>query len=474
MDFEAVVDVSSKVKLTGADAGEASAKPTLGRRGRPKKAQTKDEAGAIDAEPLEANMIPMLRPKKSETNQRPTKADAEIEAAVNPTAVHRDRPRKSDINHDADSNVKGTASIDIDSNVAKPARKSRGRHRKSDAKIDSDVELGLASTSFDDGLDVPDVSAKPASSSGRPRKSNVKRVAVTGEAEADVDISFDLSSDVVVKPAPKPRGRPRKPDVNNEADDTNADSSFKTTVHSAPGRIRGRPKKDAEPAKSAPADQPSDQPRKSEVDSIDGSMDIDKPINGDESYPTNPDPSVWMDSAVDDVSLSGPSPIIKAPALQDFVGEYQVTCRTLKENWPEEIDQLNLDISVATDGDEMLAASFDFGVIEGTMRLALSEKKLNRFIQRQEHHEQSEFVVSDILDDKENDDDITESSLYSPLTGTGSASATEQDGNEITSNGKRKATDPAPGQQNRKSKIAKALPRIYFTNRGRWHEMTMT
>ncbi|KUI56172.1 Origin recognition complex subunit 4 [Cytospora mali] len=111
----------------------------------------------------------------------------------------------------------------------------------------------------------------------------------------------------------------------------------------------------------------------------------------------------------------------KAPVkVASIVGGYAITCEAISTEWPDQGDDLGLDISESsTPG--VYEGSFDFGILEGAMVFSSDEALLNSYVK---------MLEADGLDESSDEDDEDEDEDEDEPTITG---------------GKRKATSTARG-----------------------------
>jgi hypothetical protein len=64
--------------------------------------------------------------------------------------------------------------------------------------------------------------------------------------------------------------------------------------------------------------------------------------------------------------------------LTDVVGTYEISCEEVEGNWPDAVEDMHISIAALPNTRSMLIASFDLGIIEGTMILAADEDTLDR------------------------------------------------------------------------------------------------
>ncbi|EFE45149.1 conserved hypothetical protein [Trichophyton verrucosum HKI 0517] len=151
---------------------------------------------------------------------------------------------------------------------------------------------------------------------------------------------------------PRKRGRPPKNGIA-------AQSKSKTDASgaSASAKKRGRPRKDASDGDGADASPPARGRPKKDADAksngAKGTTGTGTPGRGRGRPPANP--------------------------LQKFLGSFALECAAVSDEWPDQCDSMDMSIS-ASDLDPCgMVASFNLGIVEGTMLLALTQDELNAF-----------------------------------------------------------------------------------------------
>ncbi|KAK0612807.1 hypothetical protein B0T17DRAFT_384665 [Bombardia bombarda] len=288
----------------------------------------------------------------------------------NLTSRKRGRPRKSDIRDDNDASISEhpNDSDMVDEIDKNSAPRKRGRPRKSDIK-DNDASTSQpldAAKVMNKIVETPTLRKR-----GRPRRSDIK------DSDTSASRRPDATKEIVDKvdrsPSLRKRGRPRKSDV---GDDNLSISQLPNTtkvadkaVQKLTSRKRGRPRKsDLKTAETV-----SHSLNTKEVG------DIDSP----QPYKNN--------NLVNLVSTY----MIKFPENEDGGKGPETPTAMLR------ITLAGADV----DDEDMLSAVFNFNFVQGTMRLAASKQRLEKFIadqQREEVRDRSELVE---LDDIQKSDD---------------------------------------------------------------------
>ena len=128
----------------------------------------------------------------------------------------------------------------------------------------------------------------------------------------------------------------------------------------------------------------------------------------------------------------------KGPKTHSLVGSYIVRCKEIEEQWPDQADDLNLDIS-QSDEPGIFEASFEFGVLEGVMIISAEEDALERYCSQLDREAEPEW-------DEEDDDEYETESARKPTTGS-----------------KRKAEAPqGQGRPTKKSNSGAVQPHTYL------------
>ncbi|EFE32246.1 uncharacterized protein ARB_00768 [Trichophyton benhamiae CBS 112371] len=146
---------------------------------------------------------------------------------------------------------------------------------------------------------------------------------------------------------PRKRGRPPKNGIA-------AQSKSKTDASgaSASAKKRGRPRKDASDGDGADASPSARGRPKKEADAKSNGAK-GTPGRGRGRPPANP--------------------------LQKFLGSFALECAAVSDEWPDQCESMDMSIS-ASDLDPCgMVASFNLGIVEGTMLLALTQDELNAF-----------------------------------------------------------------------------------------------
>ncbi|EZF34549.1 hypothetical protein TMEN_7228 [Trichophyton mentagrophytes] len=152
---------------------------------------------------------------------------------------------------------------------------------------------------------------------------------------------------------PRKRGRPPK---NGIAAQSKSKTDAPRTA-SASAKKRGRPRKEASDGDGADAS-PSARGRPKK--------DADAKSNGNGAKGSTGTPGRGR----------GRPP---ANPLQKFLGSFALECAAVSDNWPDQCDTMDMAIS-ASDLDPCgMIASFNLGIVEGTMLLALTQDELNAF-----------------------------------------------------------------------------------------------
>lgn len=181
----------------------------------------------------------------------------------------------------------------------------------------------------------------------------------------------------MAKEAPKKRGRPRK-----------SDAAVATASPAAAPKRRGRPPKSPATASSQSAVSPAPKKRsrlpKASSASV-GVAAVNKVTKRRGRPPKTPSTSAGAaankvsQKKVGTKSGSGAS-------TATIIGGYAISCKAIKEEWPDQGDDLALDINNSnTPG--VFEASFDFGILEGAMVLSKSETLLEEHIEKLEEED---------------------------------------------------------------------------------------
>ncbi|KAK2877309.1 hypothetical protein FQN49_001236 [Arthroderma sp. PD_2] len=169
---------------------------------------------------------------------------------------------------------------------------------------------------------------------------------------------------VSAKPKPKPaaqptpdqgkkRGRPRKTPV--------GETAVKTDAQDTPTRGRGRPKKVAVETEDAT-------PVKKGASKANGTAK-DTPGRGRGRPAGNP--------------------------LKKLLGSYAIECPTVTEEWADKAEDMDISITSSNVDPNGLMASFNLGILEGTMLLATTEEALDAFQTKVENGEEDAEHESD-------------------------------------------------------------------------------
>ncbi|KAK0723231.1 hypothetical protein B0T26DRAFT_674828 [Lasiosphaeria miniovina] len=457
--------------------GQAPEREAPRRRGRPRKnaPESKPEerlAPAPEQEPEQKTPRRRGRPKKivSEPKTEPLVDDDE-----KPSPRPRGRPRKSDANTPSGG-----------SDIAAPRQSSsHSNSNTSDANIIASPSVPASSAAVDNVMrptprrgrprkyPLPHLeSASPASPTppaeqqtpgsrrrGRPRKiqipasaaqkSDIKDNAAVSE-EAGPSSETKPASDKI-KPTPR-RGRSKKITASNVDNSPSTSSPVVAAVKPYTSRPRGRPRKST--GKKSPGrpkkvafskDKNSSNDNEAEDDAEDDARDdIEEEAENltDDNTTDRDNRSTNRENAdVADMSSRPTDQGASKPFnLSDCTGVY-----VLEDAKNPGVEVGTVDISIAVDGNDILAASFCFGhETKITMRLAVSKSKLDRFICKQEEEEYREFIDSD--------------------SASGPAS--------VNALGKRKAPATSTGNGGPAKKQVKLSgpPRLHFTYRGRYKD----
>jgi hypothetical protein len=142
----------------------------------------------------------------------------------------------------------------------------------------------------------------------------------------------------------------------------------------------------------------------------------------------------------------------KGPRRYSPVGSYIIVCKEIEEQWPDQADDLSLDIH-ETNEPGVFAASFDFGILEGAMIISAEKDALDQHCSQLDR--EPEFKG---YGDEEND--------WSKEEDEGGKDEDEDDvGNDrkLTVGSKRKAETPrGRGRLPKKSKAGAAQPSTYL------------
>ncbi|KPM35999.1 hypothetical protein AK830_g10566 [Neonectria ditissima] len=146
-------------------------------------------------------------------------------------------------------------------------------------------------------------------------------------------------------------------------------------------------------------------------------------------------------------------PSLQWSNLEKCVGSYVVQCNKISKGWDVRAGDLTLDICKDRDG--VLIANLDFGAVEGTMLLSLSEEKLELIASREENDEASDPSTSESEASESDESDSNSSS--DGKNGKRSARAT-------TSTNR----DQSTGPNAKKRKLTPTVSRrVHFRLRGR-------
>jgi hypothetical protein len=143
----------------------------------------------------------------------------------------------------------------------------------------------------------------------------------------------------------------------------------------------------------------------------------------------------------------------KGPKTYSPVGSYIVNCKEIEGQWPDQADDLSLDIR-QTKEPGVFEASFDFGVLEGAMIISAENNALEQYCSLldrevesdldEDWNEKEDEDEEEDEDEDENDDDVEND--RKPSTGS-----------------KRKAeAPPGRGRLPKKSNAGAAQPRTYL------------
>ncbi|KAL4969040.1 uncharacterized protein BDV14DRAFT_166165 [Aspergillus stella-maris] len=96
----------------------------------------------------------------------------------------------------------------------------------------------------------------------------------------------------------------------------------------------------------------------------------------------------------------------KKKATPSLVGSYIVDCKDVESEWPEDAEDMALDIG-STDEPGVFKACFDFGVLRGVMLISADEALLEGYCDRADYDERHAFSEEedDDLDDEEDSED---------------------------------------------------------------------
>ncbi|KAF3012312.1 hypothetical protein E8E14_001206 [Neopestalotiopsis sp. 37M] len=86
------------------------------------------------------------------------------------------------------------------------------------------------------------------------------------------------------------------------------------------------------------------------------------------------------------------------------VGSYIIDCEEIEKEWPDQADDLNLDIR-PTEGPDVFEADFEFGVLEGVMVISLKENAILDYCAKLDREADKEYYWDHEEDDNDNDDD---------------------------------------------------------------------
>ncbi|KAF3479690.1 uncharacterized protein GIQ15_06666 [Arthroderma uncinatum] len=189
--------------------------------------------------------------------------------------------------------------------------------------------------------------------SGQPRKRG-RPPKTDGQAAPKPKTAVQSTSD-----QPGKRGRPRKTPV--------GEAAVKADAQGTPTRGRGRPRKN-------PVDAGDETPAKTAAKA--NGTPKDTPGRGRGRPAANP--------------------------LKKFLGTYAIECPTITEEWPKEAEDMEISISTSDLDPNGLIASFDLGIVEGTMLLATTEEALDAFQDKVEKGEDSSEEESN--EDDESDE----------------------------------------------------------------------
>lgn len=121
------------------------------------------------------------------------------------------------------------------------------------------------------------------------------------------------------------------------------------------------------------------------------------------------------------------------------VGSYIINCKEIEEQWPDQADDLSLDIR-QTKEPGVFEASFNFGVLEGIMIIGAEKNALEQYCSRLDCEAESDW-------DEDEDEDESE----------------VENNRKPTAGSKRKAEAPqGRGRPPKKSKAGAAQPRTYL------------
>lgn len=138
------------------------------------------------------------------------------------------------------------------------------------------------------------------------------------------------------------RGRPRKV----------ADTSLPPPTNSnTPKRGRGRPRKDADASASKGQQKPRGRPKKSNA-------------TADKATSSASTKKVAKASSKSDA------------LLQSITGTYDISCEAVEDGWDDMSEDMSMSITTLPHTNSTLIASFDLGILEGTMLLAADKDTL--------------------------------------------------------------------------------------------------
>lgn len=87
------------------------------------------------------------------------------------------------------------------------------------------------------------------------------------------------------------------------------------------------------------------------------------------------------------------------------VGSYIIDCEEIEQQWPDQSDNLNLDI-LPTEDPNVFEADFEFGVLEGVMVISTEESAiLNYCVERNREADREHYWDEEEEEDDDNDDD---------------------------------------------------------------------
>ena len=97
----------------------------------------------------------------------------------------------------------------------------------------------------------------------------------------------------------------------------------------------------------------------------------------------------------------------KGPKTYSPVGSYVINCKEIEEQWPDDAENLSLDIR-QTKEPGVFEASFDFGVLKGIMVISAEKSALKQYCSQLDRDAMSDWDEEDEDEDGEEDEDEDE------------------------------------------------------------------